>query len=115
MKAPRCQVCGVEEWGHLCGGWAPSEIERRATRGAVTKTPVTKTMSVTKTPTVTKTSRTGLLGSGAREAGSNPVRSTSKSSKGGRPRKGEGEVLSAAERARRYRAALRALREGKDG
>ena len=49
MKAPRCAFCGVEEWGHLCSGAAPSEIERRATRGAVTKNP----RRVTKIP-VTK-------------------------------------------------------------
>jgi len=109
MKAPRCQYCGVEEWGHLCVGRAPSEIERRAARGVVralvkvreaeagvsekargvTKTPVTKTSDVTETTPVTKTR------------------------KGGRPKK-EG-ALSTAERVRRHRAALRALRaaEGK--
>jgi len=96
MKAPRCQFCGVEEWGHLCVGSAPSEIWRRATRGAVTKTPVTKTRSVTKTVTI-KVTPTIKVTQGKR----------------GRPRSGEAP-LSAAEKMRRYRerrrAALRALK-----
>ena len=81
------------EWGHTCLGAAPSEIERRATRGAVTKT-----------PTVTKT-----------ETGSVTKIVTNKVTQGkrGRPRAGEAP-LSAAEKMRRYRerrrAALRALR-----
>jgi len=98
MKAPRCQYCGVEEWGHLCGGRAPSEIERRAARGAVTKTPATKNRGAT------EISATKILdGVKALKRGR------------GRPKRVGEEALSSTERSRRRRAALRALRaaEGK--
>ncbi len=35
--APLCRSCGVREWGHLCSGRAPSEIERRALKAAKSK------------------------------------------------------------------------------
>jgi hypothetical protein len=95
MKAPKCQFCGVEEWGHLCSGAAPSEIERRATRGAVTKNP---RPSVTKNTLVTK-NQEGI----------------SVTSKKGRGRPKKAKASSAAERVKAFRErkaeALAALRK----
>lgn len=60
MKAPKCRVCGVIEWRHVCGGVSEGDRsvllrEMRASIG--TKTRATKT--ATKTPNATKTKKGG--------------------------------------------------------
>jgi hypothetical protein len=98
MKAPKCGYCGVEEWGHLCSGAAPSEIERRAGKGTVTKNP----RRVTEIP-VTKNRVTEI------------PEAISVTEKKGRGRPKQEEALTKAEKQRRYRErkaeALAALRK----
>src|SRR5262245_32114468 len=33
MQPPKCRLCGVAEWQHVCSGAAPAEIGRRSERG----------------------------------------------------------------------------------
>lgn len=77
MKAPKCPVCGVSEWRHLCGNVALKRVERAE---VTAPTPERKPKKRTKPP------------------GTKP-----KGTKGGRPREGK-EVLSAAERKARWKA-----------
>lgn len=73
MKAPKCRICGVSEWQHVCGGGVPVERVTELVRPERKKT-VTKKNKVTK----------------------------NKVTKRGRPKLGE-VSLTAAEKMRRYR------------
>ena|SRR6476659_9505930 len=91
MEPPKCPVCGVKEWSHLCSGKAASEIERRAAavRPLSLRELVYREMQAAVTKPVTKVGR--------------PVTKVKRKAKMGRPLLGEKPTTSA-ERMRRYRA-----------
>ncbi len=89
MKAPKCRVCGVSEWRHVCGGGVPADAVRVLQETKVQRKPVTKS------PTIKVTRK-------------------NKVTKRGRPKLGE-VSLTAAEKMRRYREKNRKKEREKSG
>lgn len=74
MRAPKCRVCGVEEWQHVCGPLTESKLASAARETVTTR--VTKPIAAPVGPMLPSEQRDGV--------GSIPASGTK--SKGGRPK-----------------------------